>query len=85
VEKVGIQILDLLLFPESYEKLVEESREFTSKRIFGDVLKGLLHNNYVQALLEDDDGNLKASLGFDSDALHHYHFQITSKGLRVIS
>ncbi len=85
MEEIGIKILDLLLFPESYHKLKEESSEFTKANILGDVLKGLLHNNYVQALIEDEVGNLKPSLGFDSDRLQDYHFQITSKGLKEIS
>lgn len=84
MEELELKILGLMLFPESFEHLKEESAAFVRVNVMGDVLKSLLHRGYVQAYLPDDLGILKRSMGFDSDMLGDYHYQITAKGLKEI-
>lgn len=85
MEDLELKVLGLLLFPEAYDNLKEESASFVGLNVLSDILKGLLHKGYVQALLPDESGALRRSMGFDSDMLGDYHYQITAKGLKEIS
>jgi hypothetical protein len=85
MEKIELDILNLLLFPESYHQLREEAVLFTTEHIMGDVIKGLMHRGYVFALLPNKEGALKRVLGFDSDALSEYSFQLSAKGIRALT
>lgn len=73
-----------MVFPESFENLKEDSATFVGSNVLADILKNLLHRGYVQAYLPDDSGSLKRSMGFDSDMLGDYHYQLTAKGLKEI-
>ena len=84
MEDLEIKILSLMIFAESFSKLRDESSEFTKANILSDILKNLIHRGYVFTLLPDDKGQLQRSLGFDSDALQDYHYQLTSKGVRAL-
>lgn len=83
MDELGLAILALLVFPESFEKIVDECPIDAGKHVIGDVLKQLLHDEYVVPMLQDDTGAFKRSLGYDSDFLNDYHFQMTSKGMGV--
>lgn len=84
IEKLEREILDLLLFPETLESLEEETSHLMGKHVLSDILKQLLHHGYVQSLIENSKGELKNTLGFDSDMLKSYRFQITAKGMNEI-
>ena len=84
MEELELAVLSLLIFPETFASIVDECPTPTSKHIVGDVLKKLIHDELVVPLLENEKGNFQRSLGYDSDGLYHYRYQITAKGQSVL-
>ncbi|MBO6518388.1 MAG: hypothetical protein JJ975_17785 [Bacteroidia bacterium] len=84
MEEIEYAILELLIFPEGFESIVEECRVKAGRHVIGDVLKQLLHDEYVGPFLKNEQGDFERSLGYDSDFLDGYYFQITSKGLKAL-
>ena len=77
--------LELLLFPENFNNVVAECRISDSRHIVGDVLKTLLHDGLVSPLRLDDKGNFTRSIGYDSDDMQAFHYQLTSKGIDALN
>lgn len=84
MDELDIAVLELLIFPENFDRIVEECRLSSDRNILGDVLKNLLHDELVAPLVMTEDGVFVRSLGYDSDFLNHHHYQITSKGLDAL-
>ncbi|MBI1307134.1 MAG: hypothetical protein GC181_11080 [Bacteroidetes bacterium] len=82
MDELSITILRLLIFPETFDSIVEECEIESSKHIISDVLKKLIHDELVSPGFNDEKGNFKRSLGYDSDAMGAYIYQITAKGIR---
>lgn len=85
MDKIAISILNLLIFPETFQSIVDECPIPTTKYITADILKQLLHDELIIPIDEDEKGNFKRSLVYDSDNMDRYRYQITSKGLKIIS
>jgi hypothetical protein len=85
MDEIEYAVLELLIFPESFESIVEECAVREGKHVIGDVLKSLLHDELVNPYLKSEDGNFTKSLGYDSDFLNHYHYQISAKGLDALA
>lgn len=85
MDKLTIAVLELLLFPEHFNNIVAECRESSSQHIVGDVLKTLLHDGFVSPLRLDESGNFVRSIGYDSDDMRAYYYQITAKGIDVLN
>jgi len=83
--EIEYAVLELLIFPESFDSIVEECAIREGKHVIGDVLKTLLHDELVNPYLKNEDGDFKKSLGYDSDFLNHYHYQISAKGLDTLA
>lgn len=84
MEPLESAVLSLLMFPESFGSIVDECEIPSTKHIIGDVLKKLMHDELVMPLFDDGNGNYRRSLGYDSDFLDHYRYQITAKGLKKL-
>lgn len=84
MDDLALAVLELLIFPEEFDSIIDECRIKSGKHVIGDVLKNLLHDEMVRPLLKNKDGELVKSLGYDSDFLQDYHFQITAKGLSAL-
>ena len=85
MDKVSISVLELLLFPEHFNDIVEECRSRTTRHIVGDVLKTLLHDGLVSPLLKKQNGEYERSIGYDSDDMEAFYYQITAKGIDVLN
>ncbi|MFT5723352.1 MAG: hypothetical protein ACI9JN_000462 [Bacteroidia bacterium] len=81
MDEIDFAVLELLLFPEQFSNIVMECRIPTTRHVVGDVLKTLLHDSYVSPLYKDESGNFKRSIGYDSDNMGAFYYQITSKGI----
>ena len=84
MDNTALNILQLLIFPERFESIVAESDADIDRHIAGDILKQLLHDEYVSPLIEEPEGTFTRSLGYDSDHLEDFCYQITAKGLRIL-
>jgi hypothetical protein len=51
--------------------------------IFPETFKSI-HDDLVFPLIADEAGNLKRSMGYDTDSISLYRFQISSKGMKII-
>jgi hypothetical protein len=84
MEELELSILNLLIFPETFKSILDECPIPTTRQIAGDVLKTLIHDDLVFPLIADEAGNLKRSMGYDTDSISLYRFQISSKGMKII-
>ncbi|MCB9262060.1 MAG: hypothetical protein H6607_06770 [Flavobacteriales bacterium] len=84
MDELAKAVLEQLLFPENFENIVEECRIKAGKHIIGDVLKTLLHDEMVSPMLPNEKGDWVRSLGYDSDFMGDYRYQITAKGLKAL-
>jgi len=85
MDKLETAVLELLLFPEPFSVIVEECAESNDANIVGDVLKTLIHDELVSPYEKLEDGSFKRHLGYDSDNMHAFYYQVTSKGTDVLS
>jgi len=85
MDELEVAILNLLVFPETFESIVDECPHPTTRHVAGDVLKKLMHDELVSPMYEDPPGTFTRSLGYDSDSLDTYRYQLTSKGLNLLT
>ncbi len=85
MDELEFAVLELMLFPESFEHIVSETRIAASRPVIGDVLKKLLHDELVSPYFKDSEGNYQRSIGYDSDDMNSYYYQITAKGIDVLN
>lgn len=80
---MDLQILNALTFPEPFSTLLEEVD--APEKIVGDGLKFLIDKNLVDALSENEEtGTWEKGFFYNSDNMHDYRYQITSKGLDLL-
>ena len=83
LDSVDMQILNSLTFPEPFEILLEEVK--TPEKIIGDSLKVLMDKGLVQALSENElTQKWERGFFYNSDNMHDYRYQITTKGLDLL-
>ena len=85
MDELEIAVLELLLFPEQFNNIVDECRVKVGRHVIGDALKTLLHDKYVSPLRLDDSGQLVRSIGYDSDDMEAFQYQITAKGIDALN
>ncbi|MCO4819406.1 MAG: hypothetical protein KC517_07260 [Bacteroidetes bacterium] len=85
MDEFSISVLELLLFPEHFNNIVDECRMNTTRHIVGDILKNLLHDGLVSPLILNDNGGFVRSIGYDSDNMEAFYYQITAKGIDALS
>jgi predicted transcriptional regulator len=76
-----INILESLIFPESFSKIMEETGlPYGELR---DDLINLLNFGFIEAY-ENNGQRISANFFYDADNLHDFTFRATSKGLSAI-
>lgn len=87
MDEVEKAVLELLLFPESFEHIVEECKVKvdTSTHVIGDVLKKLLHDEYVIPVRKTEEGDFVRNIGYDSDDMNSFFYQLSAKGIDQLS
>jgi hypothetical protein len=85
MDELDISVLELLLFPEQFANILLECRPSSTRQIIGDVLKTLLHDGHVTPLIKDEEGNFKRSIGYDSDNMDAFYYQISGKGIDALN
>ena len=83
LEELELKILSLLLFPEKFKHIVEESGEADSY-IVADVLKTLIVKDLVRIYETDEIGNFKPVQFLAVDELNLQWFRITTKGINIL-
>lgn len=84
MDKLELAIMDLLTFPETFKSIVDECAIPSTSFVIADVLKKLIHDELVAPFRVDEDGNPRRSLGYDSDRMSDFMYQLTSKGFRIL-
>ena len=83
LDTIDLQILNALTFPEPFSLIVEEVNAPVS--IIGDSLKTLMVKDLVKPLTENKETNRwEKGFFYNSDNMHEYQYQITSKGLDLL-
>lgn len=85
MDELEIAVLELLLFPEHFNNIVAECKVKVGRHAIGDALKTLLHDKYVSPLRLVEDGKFERSIGYDSDNMEAFHYQITAKGIDTLN
>lgn len=85
MDELEIAVLELLLFPEHFNNIVAECKVKVSRHVIGDALKTLLHDKYVSPLRLDKNGKYERSIGYDSDDMEAFYYQITAKGIDMLN
>lgn len=85
MDELEIAVLELLLFPEHFENIVSECKVKVGRHVIGDALKTLLHDKYASPLRLDENGKYERSIGYDSDDMEAFHYQITAKGIDMLN
>jgi hypothetical protein len=83
LEELELKILSLLLFPEKFKHIAEESGEADSF-IVADVLKTLIVKDLVRIYESDEQGNFKPVQFLTVDNLNLQWFRITTKGIDIL-
>jgi hypothetical protein len=83
--ELDFAVLELLLFPEEFDNIVAECRIPSTKHVIGDVLKTLLHDDLVSPMVKNEVGNFERRIGYDSDHMEAFYYQITGKGIDMLS
>jgi len=83
MDEVELAVLELLLFPENFKNIVDECKVKvdTTTHVIGDVLKKLLHDEFVIPLSKNEKGEFVRSIGYDSDDMNNFHYQLSAKGI----
>ncbi|MFT4521145.1 MAG: hypothetical protein ACI8ZN_000069 [Bacteroidia bacterium] len=84
MDEINAAILDLLIFPENFANIVSECTLTDNKHVIADVLKQLMHDELVYPLLLNQNGDLVRSLGYDTDFMNDYHYQLSSLGIKTL-
>lgn len=83
LDEIDIQILNSLTFPEPFSTLLEEVD--APEKIIGDGLKFLMDKDLVFPMSENEvTGAWEKGYFYNSDNMHEYRYQITSKGLDLL-
>lgn len=77
-EQLQRKVLSLLIFPESFEHILEESGKGLTVPVIASVIKDLMHDNKLCAV-DADSG--KKTFFYDSDRMGDYLYQATARGL----
>lgn len=85
MDELELAVLELLLFPEHFNNIVAECKVKASKHVIGDALKNLLHDQLVSPLALLDNGQFERSIGYDSDNMEAFHYQITAAGINELN
>ena len=72
------EILQLCIFPEGFETLVEECQKEKRESVIADAIKNLLHHRFLIAV------NQKNTLSwvYDSDRMRESTFKATAQGVQ---
>lgn len=71
------EVLQLCIFPEAFENLVDECIIEKKESIIADAIKNLIHQKLMVAVNED----VSLSWVYDSDKMRESSFKATAKGL----
>jgi hypothetical protein len=83
LEELELKILSLLLFPEKFKHIAEESGE-ADFYIVADVLKTLIVKDLVRIYESDEQGNYMPVQFLAVDDLNFQWFRITTKGIIIL-
>jgi ABC-type uncharacterized transport system ATPase subunit len=75
-------VISLLLFPESFENILEELRDKMSKPVVVSILKEMLRDQKIKVIDEETGA---VTFYHDSDRMNDYHYQATAKGLSILN
>lgn len=77
-EQLQRKVLSLLIFPESFQHILEECGKDLSAPVITSVIKDLMRDN---KLCPVDAESGKKTFFYDSDRMHDYYYQATARGL----
>lgn len=77
-EQLQRKVLSMLIFPESFSHIVEESGKEMSVPVIVSVIKDLMRDNKLCPI---DAETGKKTFFYDSDRLNDYLYQATARGL----
>ena len=81
LDEVELEVLSLLLFPERFSKIVEESQKANNEHVVADVLKNLLHKKLIVSGFMNENNEFKSSVFYDSDKMKRSAFKASGKGI----
>lgn len=77
------KILSKLLFTESYDTIVEETKEKAT--LVGSVLKELIKQKLVTPMeYSNEEQDYKPTFMYDADNMRAYRYRITASGLKFL-
>lgn len=78
-------VLEKLIFEETFENIIQESKDLALPNVIADVLKYLIQHKLVVAKYPTETKKSKAGFMYDSDRMKDYTYQATAKGIRHLS
>lgn len=84
LDEVEMNVLGLLLFPERFSKIVEESQAIATEHVVADALKNLIHKKLIVAGYMSDENVFSTSVFYDSDKMKQSAFKASRKGLDAL-
>jgi predicted transcriptional regulator len=82
LNEIQFGILRALLFPETFDTLVEEIK--ATEPVIGAELKTLIEKRLVSVMDEDSRGRYKPTFYYDTDNMRAFRYQITANGIKHI-
>lgn len=83
IEASKRKIIESLLFPESFDTLLEETE--LQRGEMRDDLMQMLNSGHIKAMVEGKEQHDNITSFFDSDNLEEYTFQATKRGLKALT
>lgn len=74
-------VISLLVFPESFEHIMDELKERMNQPVLISILRDLLRDQKVKVIDPETD---KSTFYHDSDRMNDFYYQATAKGLACL-
>jgi hypothetical protein len=84
LDEIELEILRKLIFEESLNLILEESKSLASKNVILSILKQFIQMGLVVAKQPQPNKRSKSGFIYDSDHMGDFNYQITSLGLELI-
>lgn len=84
LEPLEKSVLEKLIFEERFDHILTECKALEKPKVIEDILKYLIQHKLVTTRYIQGEAPSKQGYMYDSDHMHHYSYQASAKGIRIL-